>query len=292
NQMADPMLRGISRAADGGLDPRPKNGSPALSGGSAAPADGFFTQVSYRGAFGTGTSWLAGWTNLDHLGILGDLDAGEVVVTKTCNFNGDGVINIADVIAFLALARENPNDPKVDWDGNGKYQINDAISLLLDIRDGACPDASVQLAGAAEGAGLTVLDLSAEDRAYFEEMLGQMSLTEEEQAAAELILYGAAAPSSLPRAFTLAQNTPNPFNPSTTISFSVPEGRNLHATLRVYDLRGGLVRTLVDGVREAGTYQIFWDGADERGRQLSSGVYFYRLVAGEYSQTRKMVLLK
>jgi len=97
---------------------------------------------------------------------------------------------------------------------------------------------------------------------------------------------------SLPKAFSLGQNAPNPFNPSTTISYSVPEGQTVQATLKVYDLRGRLVRTLVDAECQPGNYSVFWDGRDEKGQQLSSGVYLYRMRAGDFTQTRKMVLLK
>ena len=96
----------------------------------------------------------------------------------------------------------------------------------------------------------------------------------------------------MPKVFSLAQNSPNPFNPSTTISYSVPEGTSVQVTLKVYDIRGRLVRTLVDEVRQPGTYSVFWDGKDEAGCQVSSGVYLYRMQARDFVQTRKMVLLK
>ncbi|HUU27214.1 MAG TPA: DUF1573 domain-containing protein, partial [archaeon] len=96
----------------------------------------------------------------------------------------------------------------------------------------------------------------------------------------------------LPKAFSLSQNTPNPFNPSTTINYSVPEGASVIVILKVYDIRGRLIRTLADGSREPGTHTAFWDGTDESGQQASSGIYIYRLRAGDFVQTRKMVLLK
>ncbi|HUU28590.1 MAG TPA: two-component regulator propeller domain-containing protein [archaeon] len=105
-------------------------------------------------------------------------------------------------------------------------------------------------------------------------------------------LAGVAEAAGLPRVFSLSQNSPNPFNPSTTISYSIPEGILTPVSLKVYDLRGKLARTLIQGARPAGVYSVYWDGTDEAGRQLSSGVYFYRLQAGEFTQTRKMVLLK
>ena len=106
------------------------------------------------------------------------------------------------------------------------------------------------------------------------------------------LLLEAVGKPSLPKAFSLGQNYPNPFNPATTINYAVPEGKSVQVTLKVYDLRGRLVNTLVDDRREAGNYNVFWSGADKTGRQVSSGVYFYRIKAGEFTQTRKMVLLK
>ena len=94
----------------------------------------------------------------------------------------------------------------------------------------------------------------------------------------------------IPAANSLAQNYPNPFNPATTIHFGVREkGR---VTLRVYDVAGRLVRTLVDEVRDAGAYREVWDGTNNRGSVVASGVYFYRISAKEFEQTRKMVLLR
>ena len=99
---------------------------------------------------------------------------------------------------------------------------------------------------------------------------------------------------TLPRAaiVELAQNSPNPFNPSTTISFTVGGGQTLHARLAVYDIRGAVVSTLLDELVEPGTRRIEWNGRDGHGRQLASGVYFLRLSAGEQSRVRKMILLK
>lgn len=97
----------------------------------------------------------------------------------------------------------------------------------------------------------------------------------------------------LPKAFSLAQNYPNPFNPSTTISYAVPEDNGQVAVrLSVFNLRGQLIKTLVEESQGPGTYNVNWDGTDNRGRQIGSGVYFYRLVADEFVSTRKMVVLK
>ncbi|MFH1843518.1 MAG: FlgD immunoglobulin-like domain containing protein [bacterium] len=89
----------------------------------------------------------------------------------------------------------------------------------------------------------------------------------------------------------LGQNMPNPFNPSTVISFEVPaEGRQV--TLRVYDLAGRVVATLLADEKIAGPRIVRWLGCDDAGRAVASGVYMYRLTAGETQLTRKMMLLR
>ncbi|PWB74286.1 hypothetical protein C3F09_04125 [candidate division GN15 bacterium] len=95
---------------------------------------------------------------------------------------------------------------------------------------------------------------------------------------------------SLPASFALDQNFPNPFNPTTTISFTLPTASQV--TLEIYNLLGQKVRTLVDAPMTAGNHSVMWNATDQSGRSVSSGVYFYRLVAGEQTASRKMVLLK
>jgi enediyne biosynthesis protein E4 len=94
----------------------------------------------------------------------------------------------------------------------------------------------------------------------------------------------------LPRGFALEQNFPNPFNSGTMIRFALPISGVVE--LSVYNLAGQKVTTLVEGMRVAGLYEIAWDGRDDRGRSLASGVYLYRLQAGERVSSRTLVLLK
>jgi len=91
-------------------------------------------------------------------------------------------------------------------------------------------------------------------------------------------------------AFSLGQCYPNPFNPSTTIGFTL--GEAAHVRLAVYDVSGRLVRELMDDRRGAGLHSEIWDGTDRANRGVSSGVYFYRLEAGAFMETKKMVLLR
>jgi hypothetical protein len=93
-----------------------------------------------------------------------------------------------------------------------------------------------------------------------------------------------------PEASYLAQNYPNPFNPTTRIVYGL--AASAHVSLRIYDASGRLVRVLVNEDRRAGRYEEAWNGADWAGREVGSGIYFYRLVAGRFENTRKMILLR
>lgn len=93
-----------------------------------------------------------------------------------------------------------------------------------------------------------------------------------------------------PQSFSLKQNAPNPFNPATTIRYTLAEAGPVR--LAVYNIQGRAVRTLVDRVQHAGTYEVVWDGRTDLGQRAGSGVYLYRLIAGEQVRTRKMTLLK
>lgn len=95
---------------------------------------------------------------------------------------------------------------------------------------------------------------------------------------------------AMPKTFALYANSPNPFRPSTFIRFDLPTSTAV--TLSVYDLSGRRVRSLVEGAADAGAHAIEWDGMDDAGRAVGSGVYFYRLEAGTFRATRKMTLLK
>ncbi len=105
---------------------------------------------------------------------------------------------------------------------------------------------------------------------------------------------GLAAQGKAPRSYFLAQNFPNPFNPITIIRFGLPEGGGTTHTVRleIYSARGEKIRTLVNGRLAAGTFEFTWDGRDEQGRVLPSGVYFYWLCTSRYTAVRKMLLVK
>lgn len=95
---------------------------------------------------------------------------------------------------------------------------------------------------------------------------------------------------NLPVQFSLGQNYPNPFNPTTTINYIVPPQSNV--LLAIYNIDGQLIRTLVTETKSAGQYMATWDATDDSGHPVSSGVYLYRLNAGQYSEFKRMLLVR
>ncbi|MBK6915050.1 MAG: T9SS type A sorting domain-containing protein [Ignavibacteriales bacterium] len=89
----------------------------------------------------------------------------------------------------------------------------------------------------------------------------------------------------IPTDFSISQNYPNPFNPNTNISYSIPE--NAFVTLKIYDVLGNEVEVLINEQKESGNYQI-----DFNASELSSGIYYYTLTAGNFTSTKKMSLIK
>jgi hypothetical protein len=94
----------------------------------------------------------------------------------------------------------------------------------------------------------------------------------------------------LPTTYALHQNYPNPFNPSTHIRFDVPEAVDVR--IDVFNVLGRQVRTLASGLMSAGSYDILWDGTDTQGQAVTTGVYIYRMRAGDFVSSRKMMLTR
>ncbi len=97
-------------------------------------------------------------------------------------------------------------------------------------------------------------------------------------------------PTNLPEGYGLSQNYPNPFNPTTSIDYSIPTAQ--HVRMDIFNINGRKVRTLVDSYLGAGPHTVEWDGRNDRGTTVASGIYLYKLQAGDYSETRKMNFIK
>ncbi|MFC1508976.1 alkaline phosphatase [Candidatus Omnitrophota bacterium] len=97
---------------------------------------------------------------------------------------------------------------------------------------------------------------------------------------------------SLTGTFTLFQNKPNPFNPSTTIDFIIPSGLYERVSLQIFDIRGVHIKTLTDQFYGSGSHSVVWNGTDKAGSRVSSGMYIYRLRSGNFNQTNTMTLIR
>ncbi len=95
---------------------------------------------------------------------------------------------------------------------------------------------------------------------------------------------------TVPEEFALEQNYPNPFNPSTTIAYQLPSAETVRIT--IYDLTGRNVLELLNETREAGSYTAKWDGRNQSGGRVASGLYIYQIQAGQFTQSRKMLFMK
>jgi hypothetical protein len=98
-------------------------------------------------------------------------------------------------------------------------------------------------------------------------------------------------PETIPQPEIYLTNYPNPFNPTTTISFSVPQTSSF-VILSIYNIKGQKVKTLVNEVLPAGKHSVVWNGRDANGKRVGSGIYFYKLKAGNFTKSRKMLLMK
>ncbi len=94
----------------------------------------------------------------------------------------------------------------------------------------------------------------------------------------------------LPSEYVLQRNFPNPFNPTTVIRYEIPEQSRVVMT--ILDILGRRIATLDNSIQDAGYKSVVWDGSNELGKQVASGVYLYRIEAGEFTQTRKMILMR
>ena len=141
------------------------------------------------------------------------------------------------------------------------------------------------------------IDLSTDQKRHIATAIDQLAAKADRSTAEEMALnvLKAILPERLPSETQLLANYPNPFNPETWIPYQLNQASEV--SLSVYSSEGKLVREIDLGLKPAGNYQrteraIYWDGRNANGEPVSSEVYFYRLQAGDYSQTRKMVILK
>jgi len=132
--------------------------------------------------------------------------------------------------------------------------------------------------------------------AYFAKDVGEVLLVDSRMGRFELVEYFLQTDVEyegvikIPVRFSLKQNYPNPFNPTTTIEFNLTRASNVN--LRIYDVTGKLVKTVINEWKEVGYHSVVWDGKDKKGKAAASGIYFYRLENDKFSKTKQMLLLR
>ena len=227
-----------------------------------------------------------GW---DGIVLLWDLNPGAAVETETQQLaedaNRDGVVDLQDLV-FVASQFGQPGvENRADVNGDGTVDIADILlvagALAVDNGAPSAHSRSIELLTAAE----------------VEHWLRQAQQVRDK---APIFQKGIVVLQSLltlltPKETVLLPNYPNPFNPETWIPYQLAESTDV--TVRVYTASGALVRTLALGYQSAGTYQsrsqaAYWEGKNELGEPVASGIYFYTLSAGRFTATRRMVIRK
>ena len=203
----------------------------------------------------------------------------------TGDVNRDGKVSILDLILIAQqLGQRVPANSPVDLNGDGVVSILDLILAARAIGNTTAPAAP-----AAEADGI--------NSAMIEAWIAQAQLEDDGSLAfkqgienLEKLLV-----SLIPEETALLANYPNPFNPETWIPYQLAESAEV--TLTIYDMNGKIVRRLAIGHQAAGMYQsrsraAYWDGRNQLGESIASGLYFYTLTAEEFSATRRMLILK
>ena len=214
------------------------------------------------------------------ISIEGQLATGDV--------NRDGQVTILDlIIVSKHLGENSPANPAVDVNGDGTVTILDLIAVSQNL--GKSINAASPQAIADVGSRLNTVKVQAWIQQARIENDGSVAF---QRGIANLQRLLALL---IPDKTTLLANYPNPFNPETWIPYQL--AKPAEVTLRIYGINGQVVRTLALGHQVAGMYQsksraAYWDGRNEFGEPVASGVYFYSLIAGDFTATRKMLILK
>ena len=197
--------------------------------------------------------------------------------------NRDGIVSILDLILVAQqLGRRVPAGSPVDINGDGVVSILDLIRVAQ---------------GIAGSPAAPAVGAKSVDAAMIEAWIAQARLEDDRSIAFKQGIENLQKllASLIPEETALLRNYPNPFNPETWIPYQLAESAEV--TLTIYDINGQLVRRLAVGHQAAGMYQsrsraVYWDGRNQLGESVASGLYFYTLTAGEFSATRKMLILK
>ena len=199
--------------------------------------------------------------------------------------NGDNVVNILDLVSVASVLGDRGSDLAADVNGDGEVNILDLLLVA----------AALGNAAAAPGWDLHVSGmLTAADVREWLAQAGEVDLVDATSRNGVLFMEQFLA-ALTPNETLLLPNYPNPFNPETWIPYQLADGGDVR--ISVYDINGGLVRQLDIGYQRAGYYTdrsqaAYWDGRNDRGERVASGVYFYTLITDDFRSTRKMLVGK
>ena len=202
--------------------------------------------------------------------------------------NEDGIVDATDVLLVIAaLGQEPPENPRLDVNGDGVVNVEDLVLVVEHLGEGDAPAAAAShpelpLGFTLENVEqtLNILRVADDGTLTFKRAIESL-----EQLLARFV----------PENTVLLHNYPNPFNPETWIPYQLAKSADV--TLTIYATDGKVVRTLILGHQSAGTYQsksraAYWDGRNQTGEPVASGVYFYTLTAEGFTATRKLLIRK
>ncbi|MXV85892.1 T9SS type A sorting domain-containing protein [Candidatus Poribacteria bacterium] len=233
-----------------------------------------------------GDGWWSGFFGLestDYTPYLPNPIVVPVGQQRVADVDSDGVVSILDMILVSRhLGRIKITQPQMDINNDGKINISDLILVArsMDTEAGAAPSALTPDISARVQAWIAQAEAADDGSLVFRQGIANLK-----RLLAALI----------PERTDLLANYPNPFNPETWIPYQL--AKSAKVSVRIYDATGALVRTLALGHQTAGIYQeksraAYWDGKNELGESVASGIYFYMLIAGDFTATRKMLIRK
>ena len=203
------------------------------------------------------------------------------------DINEDRTVNIFDLVIAVGSFGKTGDGIMGDINGDGRVNIFDLVIVAGNFGKSLTPAPSM----------ITKIELTTKQKHHIVSAIDRLESNSNRSSREEMVLgvLRAILPERLPNQTQLLANYPNPFNPETWIPFEL--SRDSQIAIRIYDLQGQLIRQLELGMVTAGRYiradqAAYWDGKTETGEAVASGTYFYQLQAGDYLETKKMVILK